>query len=164
MPAKPPSKPKASAPDSARAWESMGQHRLRLDGDILHIVCNGGFDLEEMKRITVECYALGEKYGYVLCLIDAQNASWSTPEARRYQATSLRERLYPHLTALLGVNSVLRVALALVDRAVEIVTGKALTNFFAEDEAAALAALAKARQRFIEQGIAKQLVPSDRNR
>ncbi len=163
MPAKPPGKPKESTPDSSDAWESLGQHRLRVDGDILYVVCNGGFDLEEMKRITVECYALGEKYGYILCLIDATNAAWSTPEARRYQANSLRERLYPHLTAIVGINAVLRVAIALVDRAVEIVTGKTLTNVFADDEATAVFALAKARQRFIEQGIAKQHVPIDGN-
>lgn len=155
------SKTKEGGPDSCHLWESLGQHRLRVGDDILYIVCNGGFNLEEMKRITVESYALGEKYGYVLCLIDVTNAGWSTPEARKYQATSLRERLYPHLTALVGINAVLRVGVALVDRAIELVSGKTLTNVFADDEAAALAALAKARQRFIEQGIAKQRVPID---
>lgn len=163
MPAKPPSKIKKSDPSASYTWESLGQHRLRVGDDILYVVCNGGFNLEEMKRIMVESYALGEKYGYVLCLFDVTNAGWSTPEARRYQATNLRERLYPHLTALVGINAVLRVAVGLVDRAVEIVTGKTLTNVFTDDEAAALAALSKARQSFIEQGIAKRRIPSDGN-
>ena len=163
MPARLPSKIKERGPDASQVWESLGQHRLRVGDDILYVVCNGGFNLEEIKRITAESYALGEKYGYVLCLIDVTNAGWSTPEARKYQATSLRERLYPHLTALVGINAMLRVAVGLVDRAIEIVSGKTLTNVFADDEAAALAALVKARQRFIEQGIAKQRVPSAGN-
>lgn len=156
-----PSKPRQSGPDASPAWESLGAHRLRVDEDILYIVCSGGFNLDEMKRITTESYALGEKYGYVLCLIDVKNAGWSTPEARKYQATSLRERLYPHLTAIVGINAVLRVAVGLVDRAVEIVSGKTLSNLFADDEATALAALRKARQRFIDQGIAKRPVPTN---
>lgn len=142
----------------AQKWDALGRHRICVEGDVLYMVCHGGFDLEEMKRITVESYALGEKYGYVLCLIDVTDAGWSTPEARKYQASSLMERLYPHLTAIVGINAVLRVAVGLVDRAVELVSGKSLSNVFVDDEAAAHAALAKARQRFIEQGVAKRRV------
>lgn len=158
MPDKPPSSLRTSSANLAPKWEVLGRHRLRVEGDVLYVVCQGGFDLEEMKRITAESYALGEKYGYVLCLIDVTKAAWSTPEARRYQASALRERLYPHLTALVGINAVLRIAVNLVDRAVELVTGKSLVNVFVDDEAAGYAALAKARQRFIEQGVAKRRV------
>lgn len=153
---KPPSHLRTSSANLARKWEALGRHRLRVEEDILYVICHGGFDLEEMKRITVECYRLGDKYGYVLCLMDVTNAGWSSPEARRYQANTLRERLYPHLTALIGINAVLRVAVGLVDRAVELVTGKTLDNAFVDSEAEGIAALAKARQRFIEQGIAKR--------
>lgn len=151
-----PSQTRVSELDLSHHWELFGQHRLRVSGDVLFVVCVGGFNLDEMKRLTKESYALGEKYGYVLCLIDVFKAGWSTPEARKYQATSLRERLYPHLTAVIGINAVLRVSVGLVDRAIELVSGKTLTNVFVDDEESALAVLAKARQRFIDQGIAKR--------
>jgi len=148
----PPGKP--GAPRGA-GWESLGKHWLRVEDDVLHAICHGGFNLEEMKRIVEECRLIGERYGYVMVYIDGTHAAWSTPEARKYQASSMSERVLPNHTVVLGANIMIRATVGLVHRAVHLLTGKVLNASFVDTEEAARAVLSRARQQFVAQGITR---------
>lgn len=142
-------------------WEALGKHWLRVEGDVLHALCNGGFNLEEMKRIVLECHGIGERYGYVMVYIDGTHAAWSTPEARKYQASSMSDRVLPNHTVVLGANVMIRATVGLVHRAVHLLTGKALNASFVDTDEAARAVLARARQQFVAQGITRPPLRND---
>lgn len=134
---------------SDASWLPMGRHRFRIDGDILFVEIAGALNLDEMKVLTEQSLHLGSQYGYVLVLINAARASVSTPEARKYQAETLRDQIFPSCTALYGASALARGLTTLVARAIELLTGKQMPSVFTSDEATAREVLARARLRFV---------------
>lgn len=144
-----------------QGWEPLGPHRLRVDGDVLQVRCHGGFDLQQMQRVVLECRGIGARYGYVLVFIDGTRAAWSTPEARRYQASAMSDNVLPNHTVVLGANAMVRATVGLVHRAVRLITGQDLHASFVDTEEAARAVFARVRQQFVAQGIARQPPPDE---
>ena len=151
-------------PESAEGeadWEALGKHWLRVDGDVLWLICNGGFDLAEMQRVVQESNDIGERYGYVMVCLDATHAAWSTPEARKYQASAIRDKVLPNHTVVMGANIMIRATVGLVHRAVHLITGKTLNSSFVDTEEAARVVLARCRQQFVAQGVARLPLRTD---
>lgn len=155
---RPPSTPGAPA---EAGWEALGKHWLRVEGDVLRVICDGGFDLEEMKRVVQESNDIGDRYGYVMVCLDATQAAWSTPEARKYQANAIRDKVLPNHTVVLGANVMIRATVGLIHRAVHLVTGKTLHSSFVDTEEAARAVLSRCRQQFVAQGVTRPPLRND---
>lgn len=105
----------------------------------------GQLELDEIIGVFKLGYEVGDRYGYMLFLGDAQHALPATAEARRYQVEQTKRRNLPSHTAVYGANFVVRAVVTLTQRAVELITGKPPPMTFVKDEAAARKCLDAAR-------------------
>lgn len=127
------------------SFQRLGKHYFRVDEDIIWLFQMGQLELDEVIQMFQIGYGVGERYGYMLILGNAQHALPPTPEARRYQLEQIKRRSLPSHTAVYGANFVVRAVVTLTQRAVELVTGNTPPMSFVKDEAAARKCLDAAR-------------------
>lgn len=139
-----------------RGIVDSGFSELRVDGDLVFARSCGPTTLDDMKLMYELNTAVFEQYGYVLVLIDCRLSTTTTPEARKYQSERLKVRIIPSHTALYGAGIVTRTTVMLMVRATELLTGKTYPVEMVSDEESARKILDAARERFRQQGIAKQ--------
>ena len=125
----------------------LGRQQVVVCDDLVWLMSSGGLDLNEAKALIDLIFEVVDRHGYVLVLVDARHASPATPEARRYQAERLKQRISPSHTAIYGANVVVTTLLNFTYRAIELVTSKVIPHSFHKDEAAARTRLASERTR-----------------
>jgi hypothetical protein len=97
--------------------EQLGENRLRLQGDILHIECVGGLDLATMKRLTPIYQECISHFGYLLLLMDVRRSESMDMQARRHAVQWAKEYAAVQRTAVYGAPALLRGFLMLLNRA-----------------------------------------------
>ena len=100
------------------AFEVMGRHLLRRDGDILFVRFRGAVDIGEMQLLFAAMVQMQEKNPVVFHLYDGSQAGLTTPEARRWAAENLSGVHRAAGIACYGVNAVVRAIAQLHTRAI----------------------------------------------
>ncbi len=116
-----------------------------FEGDVLVVRAVGTMGIPEMQRLIDMGEQLFVRYGYILILMDARLATGSTAEARKLQAERLKRFIRPSYTAIFHVNAVGRMMSAMVQKGIELLTGKTYPVGFHKDEAEARAQIAVQR-------------------
>jgi hypothetical protein len=126
-----------------------GPHSAWQQGDLVRFRIVGVLDLRAQHLIIELTDQQVESYGYCLTLIEAQEATGISPEARRDYGKWAREhkdRL--SFTAIIGANGVMRILSGFLMRAVAILTGGPQTPVaFVRDEAEAQEVIERERVR-----------------
>lgn len=100
------------------AFEVMGRHLLRRDGDILFVRFRGAVDIGEMQLLFAAMVQMQEKNPVVFHLYDGSQAGLTTPEARRWAAENMTSTHRAAGIACYGVNAVVRAIAQLHTRAI----------------------------------------------
>lgn len=126
----------------------IGQHILEVEGDLVRWEAHGACGLEDLRRIIEVGEELAATYGRYYSIIDAREGITVTPEARRYNAEWERAHGGPKaLTVIFGANAFLRSIVTLVNRAAQLLLGRAPEVIFVKSEAEALAVVQRERER-----------------
>lgn len=130
-----------------------GQPKLWFEGDILVMRSSGPIEVPEMQMLIDMGEELFVKYGYILILGDAKHSTGLSPDARKMQAERLRRFIRPSHTAIYHVSTVARTMTTLVQRGIELLSGKTYPVSFHKDEAEARAELASQRARLRQSAV-----------
>ena len=133
------------------AWQSIGNHKLRVEGDIVFSVWDGPSTLAEVQALHAIYERVIAERGRVYCLVDMTNSQRPPPEARQW-ATEWGRRFHIDAIAGFGASFPLRVASKLLLRAIRFFKGSEFTMEFFETEAEARAFLATERARLAAMG------------
>lgn len=126
----------------------IGLHRLVIDDDLVLWEAHGVCDLEDLRQIIAVGEEISARYGRYYSLIDARQGITVTPEARRYSADWERSHGGAKaFTVIFGANPVLRAIVTLLNRAAQLVLGRAPEVVFVKSEPEARAAIAQDRAR-----------------
>lgn len=126
----------------------IGLHRLEIDGDLMHWEAHGALDVDDLRKIIAIGEELSARYGRYYSLIDARQGITVTPAARRYSAEWERSHRGPRaFTVIFGANPVLRALVTLLNRATELVLGRAPEVVFVKSEPEARAVITQDRAR-----------------
>ena len=131
---------------------AIGPHEVEIQGDLIKLVIHGPFTLDDMQRYMPLREAQTAANGYVLLLIDLNDAVSLSAEARRFAADRNREArargpVYG-ANASFGGGALVRGATALFQAIVKLVTGGGIHTHQARTEAEARAFLDAQRRSF----------------
>jgi hypothetical protein len=127
-------------------FQPLGRHRVSVSEELIWFIAEGGLDMQETLQLTELCHQIGERYGYVLVLVDAHKAQPASPESRRYQVENLRQRFVTSHSAIYGANVVVTAFISLYHRAVELLLHRVPPVSYHQDEASARARLVSERE------------------
>jgi 1,2-phenylacetyl-CoA epoxidase PaaB subunit len=116
-----------------------------FEDDILVARIVGALEADDSRRILEMGEELYTRHGYILILMDAKRATGMSSEARKIQADRLKRFIRPSHSAIYHVNAVGRMMSTLMQRGIELLTGKTYPVSFHRDEADARAQLASQR-------------------
>lgn len=123
------------------AHSAPKQQLIWVEDDVLYVRSQGTFELSDMERLMTAGDELAARYGYLLLLIDARQATGLSAAARKYQSERLVNKLHPSYTAIHGAATAVRLLSDLVQRGIALITGKTYPVGFYKDEALARAAI-----------------------
>lgn len=134
------------------AWNAVGEHLYRTEGDLLHWVNGPEHSAEQIVELCSQAYALFVRYGYALMLVDCTRGGHVSAAGRKAVIEYVRRhRAIRTATAVIGASAPTRVAGQLIIRALTSLkiqrAGRPLA--FLVDEAAARRWLAGQRQSFL---------------
>ena len=129
------------------AWRSFGNHKLRVEGDIVFSVWDGPSTLAEVQALHAIYERVIAECGRAYSLIDLRRAQNPPPDARRW-INDWSERYQLAAVACFGASFTVRTVATLLVRAIRLVRGPVGgTMDFFETEAQARAFLASQRTR-----------------
>lgn len=96
----------------------VAEHRLSLEGDILHIEVVGNLDLEMMKQLVPVYQACITHFGYLLILMDVGQSSGFDADARRYSVAWTKDFASVQAAAVYGAPAIVRGLMTLLNRAI----------------------------------------------
>ena len=116
-----------------------------FEGDVLVARIVGTLAAVDSRKLLEMGEELYARHGYILILMDAKHSTGMSSEARKIQADRLKRFIRPSHSAIYHVNAVGRMMSALMQRGIELLTGKTYPVSFHKDEADARAHLASQR-------------------
>jgi hypothetical protein len=133
-------------------WTSLGQHRWRIQGDVLCLETIGDFSAEQMQELHFLQKEIVERYGYVLIFINNVQPGMLSPEARRVAIANNRLQDAPWSLALCGFDGarglLARAAVVLAAQGIRLMTGRVFSMEFFSSEQQACKWLASQGQRY----------------
>jgi hypothetical protein len=129
------------------AWRSLGNHKVRVEGDIVFSVWDGPSTLAEVQALHAIYERVIAERGRAYSLIDLRKAHTPPPDTRRW-INDWSERYQLAAVACFGASFTVRTVSTLLVRAIRLVRGPigGRVEFF-ETEAQARAFLASQRSR-----------------
>jgi hypothetical protein len=128
-----------------RLDEEASAPTMTFEEDVLVLRVIGEVSAQEMRQLIDMGEQLYARYGYILVLGDGRRATGLHPDARKLQSEQLKRFVRPSHTAMYHINAIVRVMSTLVQRGIEILTGRTYAVSFHKDEAEARAELARQR-------------------
>lgn len=125
---------------SMEAFEVMGRHLLRREGDILFVKFQGPIDIQEMQLLFAAMVQMREGSPVVFHLYDGARAGLTSPAARRWAAENMTATHRAAGIACYGVSAVVRAIAELHTRAIALFRKQAavpMVYFATEAEARA---------------------------
>ncbi len=116
-----------------------------FEDDLVVVRVIGEVGVPEMQRMIDMGDQLLARQGYILMLADAQHATGVHRDARKLQAQRSKQALGPSHVAVYHVNRITRTMATLMQRGIELITGKSYPISFHRDEAESRAMLASQR-------------------
>lgn len=128
------------------AWQVVGPHRYRFEGDILYWSPTGEVTAEHAAQVCRLFDQQARSYGYVLWLVDGAGSLPVGAEARRVYAAWMEAATCPLYIAPFRAPVAATTMASLVLRAVQLRRGAAVYSQHSETEAQARGYLATVRQ------------------
>lgn len=127
-------------------WRPLGTHQYVIEEDLLHWKLRGPVLPEDIRQLWELNGSLRKQFGYVLLLIDGNEAGMMTPESRK-TVVEMKRKDPDSIgrVAAFGMGPLSGGLIALVIRAVALVTKKEISLIVCPSEAAARLWLSQAR-------------------
>ncbi len=132
--------PSAQAAQQTPHWQSSGEHRFYLRGDVLYWQCHGPMQLKDVMAVFEQRAALQRQHGRVFLLFDAHAMAGIPPESRKYAIQFKPDPPIQGAIVVLGASLIARTAVSLIVAAARLLGRPNMkTVFYVDDEAAAWA-------------------------
>lgn len=129
-----------SATQQTPKWQSFGEHRFYLRGDVLYWRCRGPMQLEDVIALLEQRIALQRQHGHVFLLFNAHEMTSIQPEGRKYAIHFKPDPPLQGAVVVLGASLITRTAVSLILSAARLLGRINLkTIVYVDDEAAAWA-------------------------
>lgn len=138
--------PSSQAAPQTPLWQSSGDHRFYLHGDVLFWQCHGPMKVQDVIAVFEQREALQRQHGRVFMLFDAHGMTGIPAESRRYAIQFKPDPPIQGAIVLLGASLIARTAVSLIIAAARLLGRPNLkTVFYVDDEAAAWAVVDRER-------------------
>lgn len=127
-------------------WHRIGNHRIRVEGDLVFSVWDGPSTLEEIQAYHAINERVIAEHGRLFSLIDMRKAHRPPPEARKW-ITEWSSRFHINAVACFGTSFTVRTFANLLVRAIRLIKGPEGVIAFFDTEAQARAFLDAERAR-----------------
>ncbi len=131
------------------AWEQLGPHRYRFDGNVMHWEPHGIIQPAHADRFSRLLVGLYRQNGEAYCLSDASDAVPLSADARRAYVDVLKEARPQVVMAVFGASALMQISGRLVNGAARLLTGLEVNLRYFADRAQAEAYLAEKQRLFV---------------